>query len=359
MRNAASPPPPGANDPTGRAARAARRAPSRIARGARRMLAVLAWTASVLLTLWAAAALRFDVRIAWLRWPLALAYLAAIAVVLVRFPRRRAHLVALLSFALVLAWWFTLEPSNARAWQPDVAVLPYAEADGESITIHNIRDCAYRSETDFDVRRYDKTFDLAHLETVDLYLVHWGSPMIAHTMLSFGFGREGCVCVSIETRKEVGEEYSAVRGFFRQYELTYVVADERDLVRLRTDFRGEDVYLYRLKTTPGAARGLFLEYLSRINALERSPEWYNALTSNCTSNIRGHARPYAQDSHWDWRLVVNGYLDEMLYERGIIDNSLPFDEVHRRAHVNDLALAADDADDFSERIRARLPGAGR
>jgi len=305
-------------------------------------------------------ALFFDVRVAWLRWPLALAYLVAIAVVFARVrPMRRAKLVALSGFAIVLVWWLSLAPSNQREWQADVAVLPYAEADGDLITIHGIRDCEYRSETDFDVRRYDKTFDLARLATVDLFLVYWGSPMIAHTMLSFGFERDGYVCVSIETRKENGEAYSALRGFFRQYELTYVVADERDLVRLRTDFRDEDVYLYRLKCSPGDARGLFLEYMAKIDALEREPEWYNALTSNCTSNIRGHTRPYAQESHWDWRLVINGHLDELLYERGKLDTSLSFAEARQGAYINPAARAAHGVADFSQRIRAGLSGTSR
>jgi hypothetical protein len=316
---------------------------------------VLAWAICVLLTLWAATALFFDVRVAWLRGPSALVYLVVVLVVYLRVrPRLRAHVTVFACFLFVLAWWRSLEPSNDRDWQPDVAVLPHADPDGDRITIHDIRNCVYRSETDFDVRRYDKTFDLSKLDTVDLYLVYWGSPSIAHTMVSFGFQGEGHVCVSIETRKEKGEGYSALRGFFRQYELTYVVADERDLVKLRTDFRHEDVYLYRLKCTPGVARGLFLEYMNKVDALYEKPEWYNAATSNCTTNIRTHTKLYAEDSPWDWRFLVNGHLDQLLYERGKIDTSLPFEETRRRAYVNPLAQAANGADDFSERIRRGL-----
>ena len=321
---------------------------SRIARGA-------AWAVCASLSLWAVAALAFDVRIPWLRTPLALGYLAGVVLVYVRLrPRARAHATTVAGFLFVLAWWRSLEPSNDRDWQPDVAVLPRADPDGERVTIHGIRNCLYRSETDYDVRHYDKTFDLAKLATVDLFLVYWGSPSIAHTMVSFGFGDDGYVCVSIETRKEKGEAYSAVRGFFRQFELVYVVADERDLVKVRTDFRHEDVYLYRLKVTPGVARGLFLEYMNRVDALYETPRWYNAATSNCTTNIRDHARLYAEDPRSDWRFLVNGYLDRMLYERGRIDTSLPFEATRERAHVNPLARAAGSADDFSERIRAGL-----
>ena len=321
---------------------------------------VLAWAICVLLTIWAAAALFFDVRVPWLRAPSAFVYLAIVVIVYLRVrPRLRAHVTVFACFLFVLAWWRSLEPSNDRDWQPDVAVLPHADPDGDRITIHDIRNCVYRSETDFDVRHYDKTFDLSKLETVDLYLVYWGSPSIAHTMVSFGFTGEGYVCVSIETRKEKGEAYSAVRGFFRQFELTYVVADESDLVKLRTDFRHEDVYLYRLKVTPGVARGLFLEYMNHVDALYEKPQWYNAATSNCTTNIRDHARLYSEDPRADWRFLVNGYLDRMLYERGRIDTALPFEETRARAHVNPLAAAANGAADFSERIRARRANPAR
>ena len=315
----------------------------------------IAWAISAALTAWATAALAFDVRVPWLRAPSALVYLAVVVLVYLRVrPRPRAHVTAFACFLLVLAWWRSLEPWNGRDWQPDVAVLPHADSDGERVTIHDVRDCVYRSETDFDVRHHDRTFDLSKLESVDLFLVYWGSPSIAHTMVSFGFRDEGYVCVSIETRKEKGEGYSALRGFFRQYELTYVVADERDLVGLRTDFRHEDVYLYRLKVDPGVARGLFLEYMNRVDALYETPRWYNAATSNCTTNIRDHARLYSEDSRADWRFLVNGYLDRLLYERGRIDTSLPFEETRKRAFVNPLAQAASGAADFSERIRANL-----
>jgi len=290
-----------------------------------------------------------------LRAPLAVAYLAAIvAVVIATRGGKRALAVSAIGFVVVLAWWLTLEPSNDRDWQPDVAVLPHAEYDGNRVTIHDIRDCEYRSETDHDVRRYDKTFDLDKLRTVDLFLVYWGSPMIAHTMVSFGFEGGAYVCISIETRKEKGEAYSALRGFFRQFELTYVVADERDVVRLRTSFRHEDVFLYRLHAPPSSARAFFLEYMHRVDSLYAHPEWYNALTSNCTSNIRGHAKPFMQDKRWDWRFLFNGHLDELVYKRGAFGAELPFSEWKRSAYVNPLAEAAGSAADFSERIRAHL-----
>jgi hypothetical protein len=257
----------------------------------------------------------------------------------------------------VLAWWFSLRPSNDRDWQRDVAVLPWAEFFGDRVTLHNIRNCDYRTETDFDVHHYDKTFDLSRLQTVDLYLVSWGSPHIAHTMVSFGFENGDYICISIETRKEKGEGYSAVKGLFRQFELTYVIADERDVVRLRTNYRqGEEAYLYRLRVTPEQARALFAAYLDRANMLRDHPEWYNALTSNCTTNIRLAAHAAGGSAPWDWRILANGHSDQMLYERGRLAAGLPFAELKERCHINARARAADQSPDFSNLIRSGLPG---
>ena len=272
-------------------------------------------------------------------------------------PRRRGLLAALGLFVLTLAWYFSIPPSNSRDWQPDVALLPWAEIRGDLVTVHNIRNCDYRSETDYTCRYYDKTFDLRKLASADIFLVHWGSPWIAHPIMSFGFGDDGYLAFSIETRKEKGEEYSAVRGFFRQYELTYVVADERDVVRLRTNYRKEEVHLYRLRAKGGHAlvRNVFLDYLAEVNRLHDRPTWYNALTTNCTTAIRTHTAPYAHNSLLDWRIIVNGTLDEMLYEMGSVDRSLPFPELKRRSYINPVAQTADRDPDFSRRIRAGLP----
>jgi len=279
-------------------------------------------------------------------------------VVLVGMYRDRRTLWGfLLAFAVILVWWLLIPPSNSRNWQADVAVLPWAEIQGNTVTIHNIRNNDYRSETDYTVRHYDKTFDLAKLKSVDLSLVYWGSPYIAHTMMSFGFEGDGTVCFSIETRKEIGEAYSTVKGFFRQYEITYVVADERDLIGLRTNYRvGEDVYLYRLNAPADLTRNVFLSYLREINSLKEQPEWYNALTDNCTTSIRGHTAPYNPDARLDWRLIVNGFIDEMLYERKTVDTSMPFQELKKRSLINEKAKGMDKSPDFSQLIRVGLPG---
>lgn len=284
--------------------------------------------------------------------------LVSAAVLLFVRPRRRGVAVFAGIFAVVLIGWLSMEPSNDRNWQPDVAVLPYATVAGDTITVHNIRNCDYRTETDYTVQYYDKTFELSKLRSFDLFLSDWGLKTIVHTLVSFGFEDGSYLCISIETRKEVGEEYSSIRGFFRQYEIIYVVADERDLVRLRSNYRqGETVYLYRLKgSSLEVARQIFLDYIRYINSLKEIPEWYNALTGNCTTEIRGHTRPYAGKVWWDWRLLANGYIDELAYEVGVLDTSLPFQELKQQSIINGRAKAADKDPAFSARIREGLPG---
>ncbi len=308
-------------------------------------------------TVWAAAALNIDVRVAWLQKPLAIAYLLAVLAVwiFVKGIWRKMGLTAA-GFALVLPWWFSLQPSNDRDWQPDVALLPYAEIDGNKVTVRNIRNCDYRTETDFDVRHYDKAFDLDRLRTADLFMVYWGSPHMAHTMVSFGFEGGDHLCFSIETRKEKGESYSAVKGLFRQFELAYVAADERDLVRLRTNYRqGEEVYVFRLNSTPAQMREFFLNYVLRVNSLRQQPEWYSAITQNCTTSIRTQ-RAAKDRAPWDWRMLANGHGDELLYERGTIATNLPLAGLKERCHINARARAADKAADFSRLIRQGVPG---
>jgi Domain of unknown function (DUF4105) len=316
----------------------------------------LIWVFLGVATLWAAAALYFDVRIPWLRLPLAAVYGMGMLTVWILVRRPWKLVVTGSGFVVVVAWWFTLQPSNNRDWLPDVAILPYAEITGNQIAIHNIRNCDYRTETDYDVHYYDKTFDLDQLRTVDLYLVTWGSPHIAHTIVSFGFTNGDYVCFSIETRMEKGEAYSALRGFFRQFELTYIISDERDVIRLRTNYRqGEEVCLYRLQMTPGQGRELFLDYLRRVNDLHERAEWYNALTDNCTTAIRTQ-RTASDRAPWDWRMLLNGHLDELLYERGAIVTNLPFAEFKKLSNINARAKVADKAADFSQQIREGLPG---
>lgn len=296
------------------------------------------------------------------RHALAAGVALATLLVLLALPLRRWRWKALgghlALFVVLLIWWSRIEPSNQREWLTDVSMLPYASIEGDIVTVHNIRNFDYRSETDYTPAWYDKRLDLRQLQGVDLVAVYWMGPAIAHTFLSFDFGDGDHLAVSIETRKEKGEGYSTLKGFFRQYELYYVVADERDVIRLRTNYRHdppEEVHLYRLQGDIEDGRRLFLEYMRRINALRERPEFYNTLTTNCTTTIWMNARVNPDRLPFDWRILASGYVPEFLYEHGrLVSHGLPFAELQRRVHVNARAHAADQAADFSRRIRAEL-----
>ena len=270
-----------------------------------------------------------------------------------------ALLAATVGFAVILLWWLSLRPHSDGNWQADDQNTGWADINGDQVTIHNLRNCDYRTELDYTCAWETRSYDLSQLKHLDIAITWWGSPWIAHPILSFDFGDEGHVAMSIETRDLVGQSYSAIRGFFRQYTLTYIAADERDVIRLRTNYRkDEEVYLFRTTATPEQARGLFLQYLDRINELHRRPEWYNALTNNCTTNIAvSAAASRDQRPKWDWRMLLNGKGDEMMYERDqFVTDGLSLPELKARAHINNAARAAGNDPDFSELIREGRPG---
>jgi hypothetical protein len=320
---------------------------------------VLSGLACLIATAWAAGALYFDLPIAWLRAPLALIYgLAILAALLFVKGRRRALGLVAFGFGVVLAWWCTLKPSNEGNWQPDVAQLAWAEINGDEVTLHNVRNCDYRTETNYDARWETRTVRISQITGVDLAINYWGSPWIAHPIVSFQFADTPPVCFSIETRKQTGQSYSAIRGLYRQFALIYVVADERDVIRVRTNYRqGEDVYLYRTTMTPAQSRERFHEYLRSVNEMRDHPRWYNAITTNCTTSIRDQ-HPETERIPWDWRILLNGKGDELMFEHHtIVTAGLPLSELKARSLIDARAKAADASADFSQLIRAGLPGA--
>ena len=280
------------------------------------------------------------------------------AVALGRRARPAAVLLAVPILA-VLVWFNALPARDDRAWQTDVARAPWAEVAGNRVTVHEVRHFAWRSETDFTPHWETRTVDLDRLEGVDLVASYWMGDAIAHVMVSFAFEDAPALAVSIETRKEVGEPYSTVLGFFRRYELVYVVGDERDLIGVRTNVRAdppEDVYLYRVAMPKDAARRLFLEYVRDMNALRDQPQFYNTATTNCTTMVLINNRVNGPVSLLNWKILLSGYLPQLVHERGRLDPSLPFSELRQRSRVNEAAQAAGiDAPDFSARIRAGLP----
>jgi len=283
--------------------------------------------------------------------------LTSIALAALVRPFLKGLVAALLPVVAVAVWWASIPPSNTRDWPPDVARTARAAFHGSSVTIQNVRNFKYRSESDYDQRWETRTYDLDRLRGVDLFLSFWGPTQIAHTIVSWEFDDGQHLAISIETRKQKGETYSALRGFFHQYELYYVVADERDLVGLRTNCRGEQVYLYRIRIPRPQARALLVDYLNEVNLLAEHPRWYNALTQNCTTTIRGHAQNAGAGGRLNWKLIANGHLDQLLYERGQIYSDLPFADLRARSDITEKAKAAGDSPDFSARIRQGLPEA--
>src|SRR4030095_15234005 len=315
----------------------------------------LAWMVAVLSAAWACGALYFDLP-AFGMWA-AILFVLALLGALVFVRRTLAKLVIVFgTVAVVALWWLTLKPSNDRPWQPDVAETAWAEINGDDVTVHNVRNCDYRTETDFTTHWETRTVRLSQITGMDLAIMYWGSPWMAHPIVSFRFADALPLCFSIETRKTIGQEYSAVRGLYRQYTLIYIVADERDSIRVRSKYRhGEDVYLYRTLASPAQARVRFVGYVNTITILHEHPRWYNAITTNCTTNIRTQ-RPTSQRVPWDWRMLVNGKADEMLYERHVIvTGGLPFSELKQHSLINQRARDADKDPDFSRLIRDGLP----
>ena len=293
---------------------------------------------------------------AWARLVLAVAFVAAtIGLFVFLKPRWKATAAFFALYALLVVWYVLIPASNDRAWQPDVAQTPSAEIDGDTLTVHNVRDFRYRSVEDYDVNWETRTYDLSTLQSLDYFFSYWGSTTIAHTMLSFGFADGRYLCISVETRKEIGETYAPIRSFFKQFELVYILGDERDLVALRTNHRREDVYLFPTREDPARIRALLLDILERANSLARRPEYYRTIRDNCTTSLLGHIDRVADEpTPFSLALILNGYMPEQAYQRGRFESDAPFAEVKQQYAISARAQALPSLDDFSRQIRAGL-----
>jgi len=269
--------------------------------------------------------------------------------------RRRACLAFAGGYLALIVWWVCIPPSHDRPWRPEVAVLPRAIIDGDRVRLLNVRNFDFRSRHDFTARYVERDVDISHLTSVDLFISYVHVGPIAHTFVSFNFDNAPPVCVSIEARPEMGELFTPIPTMFKQFELIYVVGEERDLVRVRTDHRGEEVFLYPIRMPATSAQALFRIYLERINELAEQPEWYHLLKNSCTINIVRYANRIGRTPGFDIRLLLNGFADRYLYRTGRVRSSLPFDELRRRSRITAVAREAGDVPDFSQRIRAGLP----
>ena len=255
----------------------------------------------------------------------------------------------------VVAWEASIAPSHDRPWRPDVAVMPRAIVDGDRVRLTGVRDFSYRSQHDFTVRHIEREVSLSDLISVDLFISYWAEGPVAHTFLSFNFDNAAPVSISIEARPEQGESFSLLPSLFKQFELIYVIGEERDIVGVRTTHRREVIYLYPVRATSAGVRRLFLIYMDRLNQLADRPEWYHLLKSNCTLNIVRYARAAGRETGFDLRYYLNGWVDRYLYEAGLLNTALPFDTLRARSRVHEIARADEGALDFSRRIRMSLP----
>jgi hypothetical protein len=267
----------------------------------------------------------------------------------------RALVIAFLSFLGIAVWFSSIQPP-ANGVYPANLVMPGVEFQGDRVTIHNVRNCDYRTRDDYDVHYETRTYSLKDLKTLDVMVNYWGMDWIAHTFLSFGFSDGRYLSVSVEIRPEVGESYGEVKGIFKQYELIYIWADERDLVRTRTNYRNENVYLYRTSFTPDQVRKFFVNMLERTERIRQKPEFYNTITQSCTNTLGDHLIDSKIMSLPFWkRRLLTGKIDRRLYDQGLLETfGRPFPELRAISKIDERAKAADQDIQFSEKIRTHL-----
>jgi hypothetical protein len=308
------------------------------------------------LVAWATLAIYYsDLRWTGLRLGLAGAFAAFSTWALWLSHQRRMHFVFLVMFLGVVGWWISISPSHDREWRPEVAVMPRAFIDGDRVRITGVRNFDYVNRNDFTVRWEEREVLLSHLAALDFYVSYFTEGPVGHTFLSFIFDNAPPLSISIETRPEVGEGFAPIASLFKQFELIYVVGDERDLVGVRTNHRREPVYLYHLNASADDARRLFMVYLARINELADQPEFYHLLTNSCTINIVRYANAAGRVGRFDIRHLLNGLVDSYLYHSGRVDTTLPLAELRQRSLINAAAQAAGGSPDFSQLIRRPRP----
>ena len=325
----------------------------------RRCLRISFASLALAIAAWGALALWYQASSPW-RWPLLVAWtVVGLATVAAPWLRCRRNVYPLAGIALLtlLGWWSLLAPSHGRDWADDVARLLMVETDGDRIVLRNVRNFDWRSETDYDVRWESREYDLDELVSGDLILSYWMGPAIAHTLVSFGFSDGRQLVFSLEIRKERHEAFSAVAGFFRQYEAVLIAADEHDIVRVRTNVRGEDVRLYRLMLDREQLRAALLGYLQEADEIGRAPRFYNTLTSNCTTIVFDLARRFAPALPLDYRLLLSGYFAEYVYDQSGLVPGYDYPTLEARGDITARARAFDGpAGQFPSAIRRGVPG---
>jgi hypothetical protein len=298
---------------------------------------------------------------AWARGMAAgLFVILALATAVLLFTRRRltAAIVFALAFGALIIWWNTIHPPSGGDWAPDVARQTTGTVDGDTLTLSDLRDFEWVSDSEFHERWSERAYDLSKLRTLDLFLAYWAGPEMAHVIMSFGFEDGDHIAWSVEVRREKNGQFSPVADAFKSHTLVYLATTERDSVRLRTNVRREDVRLYRLNTPPEQAKLLLLEYVAESNALAEQPRFYNSITANCATVVFKLVRAAGGTFPLDWRLVINGFLPGYLYDQRVVATKMPLAELIERARISEKARAADQSPDFSRLIRVGVPSPG-
>ena len=312
-----------------------------------------------LLATWGAFALWFQVPggvlLQGLGVGLWIAFSLAIIIILWRGRLALGALSFAVAFAALLIWWALIAPSNNRLWADDVAQMTSGVVDGDRVTLHNVRNFDWRTNTDYTQRWETRTYDLRHLNSLDMILSYWSMPAIAHVLISFGFDDGEHVVFSVEIRREKTESFSEIGGFFKEFELSVIACDERDVIRVRTNVRGEDDYLYRIRMPVDEIRSLFLAYVSQANDVARKPRFYNTVTANCTTIIYHMAKRIVGHLPLDYRVLLSGYLPGYVYKVGGLDTRYPLEELRTFGRITERAKESDRSPSFSADIRAGIP----
>jgi hypothetical protein len=258
-------------------------------------------------------------------------------------------------FAAILLWWLRVPPTNDAVWADEVARMTTGAVDGNRVTLHDVRNFDWRTKTDYTQRWETRAYDLHRLRTADMIMSYWSGRAIAHMLISFGFDDGTHIVFSVEIRRKKSQEFSEIGGFFKEFELSIIAADERDVVRVRTNVRREDAYLYQLRLPLSAMRSLFLGYVAQANALEGTPRFYNTITVNCTTLVYEMMQKIVGHLPLDYRLLLSGYLPEYVYSVGGLNSDYPLEELRKRGRITERARESDRSDSFSADIRQGLP----
>jgi Domain of unknown function (DUF4105) len=281
----------------------------------------------------------------------------SLGVVVVLWQGRAALALAgfVLAFSAMLIWWHGIVPSNDRLWADDVAQITSGTIDGNRVTLRNVRNFDWRSNDDYTQRWETREYALDKLSSVDMVMSYWDGWAIAHMLISFGFDDGRHVVFSVEVRRQKNLVYSEIGGFFKRDGLSIIAADERDVIRVRTNIRGEDDYLYRMRMPLTAMRSLFVRFVEQADGLVDTPRFYNTITVNCTTLVYGMMKHIVGYLPWSYRLLFNGYLPAYVYKVGGLDQRFTLEELRAVGRITDRAKQSDRSETFSADIRKGIP----